>query len=180
MPFHSSRRNAKLALPDWVLNVIAIGAVLSVSVWALAGPLLWFFRSDMVVLFLFLFVLLSGVIALGWGIFGLMRLIEGLIAGRPFRVCIRHLVIAAAIFLVAYCPYKLATWYPELSEWSLKGLTASEVISRVGHPRFDSRDAPSSTPPGEVRLGYNRSFWWYSVRLENDRVVEVVVSENDK
>ena len=184
MPFHrdSSTHNAwkQLALPDWILNVIAIVAVLSFLVWALAGPLLWFFRCDLVVLFLFFFVLLSGVIAFGWGIFGVMRLIEGLIAGRPFRVCIRHLVIAAAIFLMAYCPYKLATWYPELSEWSLKGLTASEVISRVGHPRFDSRDYPDSTPPGEVRLGYTRSFWCYSVRLQNDHVVEVVISDNDK
>lgn len=184
MPFHrdNSPHHAwqSLALPDWVLNVIAIVAVLSFVVWALAGPLLWFFRCDLVVLFLFLFVLLSGVIALGWGIFGVMRLIEGLIAGRPFRVCFRHLVIAAVIFLVAYCPYKLATWYPELSEWRLKGLTASEVIERVGPPRSDSREHPNAAPPGEVYLGYSRSFWWYSVRLKDDRVVGVVVSGNDK
>lgn len=184
MPFHreSSPDSAwkKLAVPDWLLNVVAIAAVLLFLVWALAGPLLWFFRCDMVVLFLFLLALLSGVIAFGWGIFGIMRLIEGLIAGRPFRAYIRHLVIAATIFLVAYCPYRLATWYPELSEWSLKGLTATEVIGRVGHPNFDSRDYPNSAPPGEVRLGYNRAFSSYSVRLHNDCVVEVAISDNDK
>jgi len=74
MPFHRDRipDNAweKLALPDWILNVIAVVSQLSFLAWAFAGPLLWFFRCDLVVLFLFLFVLLSGAIAFSWGIFG--------------------------------------------------------------------------------------------------------------
>ncbi len=161
-----------LALPDWFLYVIAIVAMLSFLVWALTGPLS---RSGIVVLLLLLLVLLSGIIALGWGIFGVMRLIAGLVAGHPIRACIRPLVIAAAIFLVPYCSFKLATWYPELSEWRLKGLTASEVENRLGPPYSDSRYNTVGVPPeGEVHLNYHRTFWLYSVQLEDDRVVRVV------
>ena len=175
MPFHRDSSPyypwKSLALPDWLLNVITIVAALSFMVWALTGPLS---RDGIVVLLLLLLVLVSGILSLCWGIFGVIQLIAGLVAGRSFRACIRHLVIAAAIFLVPYCSLRLATWHPELSERQLKGLPASEVIERLGPPHHVSHWCPNSAPPEEAHLIYYRSLWVYAIQLdEDDRVVRV-------
>jgi hypothetical protein len=166
---HNTRKS--LALRNWILIVIAIVTVLSFLVWALTGPIA---RSGIAVLLLFLLVLVSGFIAFLLGIVGVIELIVALVADRPTRACIRQLVTAAAIFLVPYCSFTLATSYPELSERRLKGLTASEAIDRLGPPHHVARWYPNGSPPEEVHLIYFRSLWMYSIQLdEDDRVVRV-------
>jgi hypothetical protein len=122
---------------------------------------------------------LAGVVVVSWGIIGATRLIIAAV-GRPFRFRPRRVLIAAAISTVPFCLFKLATWYPELSEWSLKGLTASEVIARAGYPHFDSRNRPDFAPTDDVHLLYCGAFTDYSVVLHEGRVVKVVTSESDK
>jgi hypothetical protein len=123
------------------------------------------------VLLLFLLVVISGLIALGFGIVGVIHLIAALIGGRTTRACIRPLVAAAAIFLVPYCSFKLATWHPELGEWRLKGLTDSEVIKQLGTPHHVARWRPGGVGPVVVHLIYYRSLWMYSIELDRDDCV---------
>ena len=101
--------------------------------------LLGFLRCDLVVLCLLYLIFLGVIVDACWGLVATVRLLAALVLGRPIRIRLRRLLIAAAIVLVPLALFGLVTWHPEMSEWCLCGLTVPQVTERVGMPDSDSR-----------------------------------------
>jgi hypothetical protein len=137
-------------------------------------------RCDLIALCFLLLFELACVVVVSWGIVGTVRLIVASVAGRPFQIRPRSLLVAAAIVVVPLCLFEIVTWYPELSERSLQGRTAPEVIERAGYPSYDSRKEPDVAPPGDFHLAYYRGLKVYRVEFHEDRVVKVVSYDSDK
>lgn len=137
------------------------------------------FRCDPVCVALRLLFVLA-VVGVGvWGIVGAIRLLVAWARGGPAQIRPRRVLIAAAVVLMPWCLFKLATWHPELSESSLRGLTSAEVIDRVGLP--DGSKQSGAVPPGDFRFSYrHRGLKCYFVVFRNDRVVQVVSFYSDK